>query len=395
MLRRNVVGSMDWHKAPLTGHKDKKRRILAGMARNRVRTTGRKGWKVELPSETQDFERCASIASKVLTHLNRRNIPATPQNYSLWYAFFSGEDPKLKETLKALIDADVELDDVRHEEVYNEFFGDTQKFSRVEEWADRIDQAASQIRESVNATGEDAAQYGAILKNVPSNLANASDDAAVQNIISDLLSETKAMHGRMRELEGRVVNSSSEIDDLRSELEDARKDALTDGLTGVANRKSFDMMLDRALLEADETSEPLSLIIVDLDHFKAFNDTHGHQVGDKVLRLVAHTMTDSVKGRDTVSRYGGEEFAIILPNTDAKGAGIVAEQIRTSVAAKKLVRRGTDEVLGRITVSLGIATRHADEPKARLITRADSALYEAKNLGRNQAVCQNVMSTAA
>jgi diguanylate cyclase len=158
---------------------------------------------------------------------------------------------------------------------------------------------------------------------------------------------------------------------------------MLDPLTKVFNRESFDEGLVRTIEAARANDEPLSLIMIDIDHFKRFNDSYGHQTGDQVLRLVAMTLKSNIKGKDLAARYGGEEFAAILPTTSYGDALHVAENVRRAIQAKELLKRSTNEKLGRITSSIGIASlRPADTP-ASLIERADRCLYAAKHGGRN------------
>jgi diguanylate cyclase len=132
----------------------------------------------------------------------------------------------------------------------------------------------------------------------------------------------------------------------------------------------------------------VALLLADIDHFKNFNDTYGHLTGDQVLRLVAMALKQNVKGQDIAARYGGEEFAIILPNTTLRSALTVADHVRRAVMTKELMKRSTGEHLGRITVSVGVATLHKDESAPSLIERADNALYAAKHYGRNRVMCE-------
>ena len=127
-----------------------------------------------------------------------------------------------------------------------------------------------------------------------------------------------------------------------------------------------------------------SLIIIDIDHFKAFNDKYGHQIGDQVLRLVALTLVDEVKGQDMAARYGGEEFTIILPVPTVKQRRYVAENLRRAVERKEVMNRATGEEFGPNYFSLGVAEYFPEETAEDLIRRADRALYTSKHKGRNQ-----------
>lgn len=146
--------------------------------------------------------------------------------------------------------------------------------------------------------------------------------------------------------------------------------------------------MEKAIAEALETNEAMSLMLTDIDHFKTFNDNFGHLTGDQVLRLVAMSVKHNVKGEDTTARYGGEEFAVILPNTILRAAVTVAEHIRRAVMAKELMKRSTGEHLGRMTISIGVATLRKGDTGQSLIERADTCLYAAKRHGRNRVICE-------
>ena len=174
-----------------------------------------------------------------------------------------------------------------------------------------------------------------------------------------------------------------QIADLQESLEAIRYESLVDDLTTLANRKHFDQTLERMMSEAEQSSQSFALLLTDIDHFKKFNDTFGHQTGDQVLRLVALAVKQNIKGQDVACRYGGEEFAVLLPRTTLEAAMTVAEHIREAVFSKELVKRSTGENLGRITISIGVATwRHGDTGSS-LVERADTCLYDAKRGGRN------------
>jgi diguanylate cyclase len=163
---------------------------------------------------------------------------------------------------------------------------------------------------------------------------------------------------------------------------------MTDPLTKLANRKFFDQSLAGAMADAMRRNESLSLLMCDVDHFKNFNDTYGHLTGDQVLRLVAQSVKQNVKGKDVAARYGGEEFVVALPNTTLQSAITVAEHVRRAVMTKELVKRSTGEKLGRVTISIGAAALHPDDTALTLIERADQCLYAAKRSGRNRVICE-------
>jgi len=157
--------------------------------------------------------------------------------------------------------------------------------------------------------------------------------------------------------------------------------ARTDALTGLLNRRGFETQMAFAVALARRSSRPLSLITVDVDHFKRVNDTYGHEAGDEVLRRLARTLESRLRGSDVVARLGGEEFVALLPDTDLNGAQSIAQALVTAMAEQQ------DPVVGTITVSAGVATmRGAEDNGAAMLRRGDAALYEAKGQGRNR-VC--------
>ena len=206
----------------------------------------------------------------------------------------------------------------------------------------------------------------------------------MKTLLGAVVHDTQAMIAQNQRLEEQLGKSAVVMAELQSDLEKFQKEALTDGLTGLSNRKSFDAAIRRVSEETILAKSTFTLLMVDIDHFKSFNDNYGHQVGDQVLRLVARTLTDGVKGRDVAARYGGEEFAILLPDTGLQAGVVVGNSLRKAVATKDVVNRANGERLARITMSVGVAEFTGTEQVADLIERADAALYTAKHNGRNQ-----------
>ncbi|MFQ5626400.1 MAG: GGDEF domain-containing protein, partial [Methyloligellaceae bacterium] len=196
-------------------------------------------------------------------------------------------------------------------------------------------------------------------------------------------------------LEKRLANSKKQIDELQMSLELTRLESFIDEMTGLANRKRFDQTLELDMSEAKESGDPLCLLMIDIDHFKAFNDIHGHQTGDKVLRLVGQILKTNVKGRDCAARFGGEEFAILLPKTTLAAAVTLSEQIRAAIKSKELVKKSTNESLGHVTFSIGVSAYRSGESVQEFIERADVCLYAAKGAGRDNVKAETDLSTTS
>ena len=336
----------------------------------------------------------STFALSAIKRMRALNIPANPQNFAIWYEYFAGKNADLKGSMDRILAEKKIIDEAASGDLYERYILAGANTARDRDWSDRIDSVAERIVEALTATGVETAEYGQTLESFSGDLAGAQSIDQIKHLVLDIIEETNTMDAQTKELHRRVQESASEINELRQALEDSQRDALTDGLTGIANRKCFDQRLFDAVEEALASEEPLSLVFADLDHFKQFNDTYGHALGDQVLRLVGKALHGCVKGKDTAARYGGEEFAIILPDTMSAGATAVAENVRRTVASKKLVRKGSTDALGAITMSLGVTSYQRGETIADFMERADRALYLAKKLGRNRVICEDERAVA-
>lgn len=213
-------------------------------------------------------------------------------------------------------------------------------------------------------------------------IATPPDVEELQRLLSATIAEKGNLVARVRALEAELRGRSAELAELRGELRGARHDALRDPLTGLANRRAFDLELG-ALAARASGSSLAQLLMVDIDHFKRVNDTHGHDVGDQVLRVVGELLLANVRRDSVVARLGGDEFALLLPRARLHYAAGIATRLRGLVASRPLVERGRLEVVERVTLSIGVAGRQAGESSAEWYARADAALYRAKRRGRN------------
>lgn len=337
--------------------------------------------------QRNEFLRTIAFGETAIGHLKAHETPAYPRNYEMWYTYAAGYNQALNQALNVLLREKDRIGLADIDKIYEDFLSPHRFGDRVEHIGGQLTNELRGVIGVIDTARKSAHSYGEALEGASSELLRTGQDGqALQRIVDNLVAETKDMAVRNVELEDKLRDSKSQIEELRISLETIRNETLTDPLTGLANRRCLDQSLQRCLIDSATTGLPLSLLISDIDHFKKFNDSYGHQTGDQVLRLVANAVKQSVKGQDIAARYGGEEFCILLPRTDLQAAARVAEHIRQSVMGKELIKRSTGERLGRITISIGVAIAKADDNAGSLIERADAAMYLAKNRGRNR-VC--------
>ena len=341
-----------------------------------------------MAGRVDDYERTMAFADIAFGQMKALRQPASPRNFEIWYAYASGYHPALNQQINATLKAKGTISEADLVQMYENFLSPTRLTERIDLVGSQVKGEIDQVMAMIDAAVGSATSYTESLAGATEQLVQSKDRDGLRTIVETLVQTTKAMEISNRSLEERLHASKQEINDLQENLEAVRTESLTDPLTQLANRKFFDSTLEKSIAEAVERNEALSLMLTDIDHFKTFNDNFGHLTGDQVLRLVAMSVKHNVKGKDTAARYGGEEFAVILPNTTLRAAVTVAEHIRRAVMAKELMKRSTGENLGRMTISIGVATLRKADTGQSLIERADMCLYAAKRHGRNRVICQ-------
>lgn len=336
--------------------------------------------------ETDDEAR--SFAKTAIGLMDQLGVAPNPKNFAVWYAYCTKQYADLNHAIDSILKKTKKLSPKHTDEIYQTFFGADIEGSAIRDTSRNIQGALTQILDVLAESGKETAEYGQTLQDFSGRLSDAPQSDDLRGLVDGLLGETRKMEQHSRKVEDRLRTSSQEVGVLRSKLEMVQQEALTDGLTGISNRKSFDRFLRETANESEADETPLCLLMCDIDHFKKFNDTWGHQFGDQVLRLVAKTLVECIKGRDLAARYGGEEFAIVLPQTGLKNAVTLAENIRAALATKKVVKRSTGEDLGTVTMSIGAAEYRSGETLSKLVGRADTALYGAKQGGRNRVLSE-------
>jgi diguanylate cyclase len=341
-----------------------------------------------MTGRAEEYERTMAFAEIALGQMKALRQPATARNYEIWYTYATGYHPALNQQVNATLKAKGTISEADLTQIYEHYLSPTRLTERIDEVGSQIKGEIDQVMAMIDAVAGSASSYTESLVGATEKLDQSKDREGLRAIVESLVQTTKTMELSNKQLEERLNASKQEINALQENLEAVRTESLTDPLTLLANRKFFDITLEKVIKEAISKNEPLSLMLTDIDHFKKFNDSFGHLTGDQVLRLVATSVKHNVKGKDTAARYGGEEFAIILPNTALRAAVTVADHIRCAVMAKELMKRSTGEHLGRVTISIGVATLRRGDSAQSLIERSDECLYAAKRHGRNRVMCE-------
>ena len=324
------------------------------------------------------------IASRALELMERHQVWPTALNFELWTHYVADPEGALARELTRLISLGEPMTELVSEELAATYLPKARLNQQIRDAGDILSKELEAVSKAIQNAQKSNAAFGKELAGASKTLDKTTDVEAIKNLVGGLAEATRRVAKENRSHEARLAEWSAEGGRLREHLEQVRRDATTDGLTNLANRKAFDEELDRACQEADESGTTICLAVLDIDHFKGFNDTWGHQTGDQVIRYVASVIGRVAAPPRFAARYGGEEFAMIFPRETAKAVSNTLEEIRVEVSSRMLKRRSTNEDLGAITISSGFAERKPGESGHSIMERADAALYASKRGGRNR-----------
>jgi len=335
-----------------------------------------------------DFEYATAVAEKAMRSMSLHRVPPTPNNFHTWFKYSLGTSPDLKRAIDILVGNKRKFDTTTNHDLFAAYVvshthtADDADLNNVSQQLHSVIASAKQYL--TVAIADNRSQIRAI-----NDATDHSETVDPKLLIENLLNELAKSVTHSTKLEARFVESTRELDAIRDSLNKSEERARTDSLTGLPNRHALDEFFRTAQIAAMEKGEPLSVLLIDIDHFKSFNDNFGHGVGDQVLRLMANVLRERVREYDLPARYGGEELIAVLPGADLATCGAVAERIRRLVSECSITRRSTGEILPSITVSIGVGQFQLGESMADLIDRCDRALYLAKRTGRNRVVTED------
>ncbi|HVM98636.1 MAG TPA: diguanylate cyclase [Caulobacteraceae bacterium] len=335
------------------------------------------------------------VARAAIEMMERARVWPTALNFELWLHLVADPSGALAKEIQRLLATGEPITDFVAEDLAQTFLPKARLHDQIKDAGEALSQELATVSRVVAAAQQTNAAYGEHLAGATEGLREDISSNELKTLVQDLSAATTRAQNENRDLEQRLTESTAEVGRLRDHLIQVRRDATTDGLTNLANRKSFDEELERACAEAEAEGGALHLAVLDIDHFKNFNDTWGHQTGDQVLRYVASVIGRVGAPPRFAARYGGEEFAMIFAGESAGQVERTLHDVREEVASRRLKRRSTNEDLGAVTISAGFAERRPAEPPAALMDRADTALYDSKRAGRNRVTRAERKATAA
>lgn len=323
----------------------------------------------------QNYQVTKKYAKLTNELLEEHQLSPTPTNYSVFFIYINATNPKLTGQIDLLIKEN-DIDDISMNEIYEEHISQAAQLDKeilsplnvtIDSMLGKLEQQVFSEEKAVND-----------LQKIDTALSKSVHKDALQKIITYMQTTVNDSVEQHKSLSEEITKTNNEINELKTKLSEAKEEAISDSLTGFLNRRGYTQKL--AEIDIDETH---TSFVIDIDHFKLVNDNFGHIIGDKVIQKVAQSIKNQLSDNDIAVRYGGEEFVVVAVNKTIDEAQEIAERIRLAICKLKLKQRNSDKYLPQISVSIGIAETKNETHWQDVIERADKALYEAKNSGRN------------
>lgn len=324
-------------------------------------------------------DKAHELSKAVLSKLQTHQLPPTPIHFTLIYELLTEIDPTISNRVSAALETHT-YNDQTADQLFNALWSPIfdQKLP-AEAFSEAISELVMFIEKWLHYQGDQKATLDRQLNEI--NLLS-SPDAILDRLKNEVMPTLEAYQDQASEFQHQVSTTNKEVQRLKQQLDKATNLAKTDELTNIPNRRGFNEIIDQAIQVANQTQQSFNLLMIDIDFFKKVNDEYGHLIGDSILRYLARTLHNEVKGQDSVARIGGEEFVIILPSTAYSDAIKVANNIRLKIASCPLQAKSNIKPI-HLSISIGVAMYQLCEPLEGLMERADQCLYFAKNHGRN------------
>lgn len=328
-------------------------------------------------------QQSAEVLRSTLALMGAHGASLNPHTFAVWYEHVAAINSKLSAAIGEHLSKGTSIGDEAIERLYRDYVGDPDE-SALRRAGTEFERVMDDVSQGASNTDNQASRFATTLESMRQAL-EAPDEKPLSTILGDALGATSDMSSSVATLRRLAVASLAQIDQLRRDLNLARDESRIDGLTRLLNRAAFEQELAAMVSGASNSAGHHCLVMLDLDHFKAINDTYGHIMGDRVLQAVGLVLREVVSDpQHVVARYGGEEFAILLPDCFQDAAIQLAETCRQRVRGLRIRDRRTQNLMLTVTVSAGVAELQAPEGALSLVSRADAAMYDAKRAGRDQ-----------
>ncbi|WP_020680327.1 GGDEF domain-containing protein [Marinobacterium rhizophilum] len=330
----------------------------------------------------ENSNQAADYLRRAIPLMVKFNIPPNPLNYALWYTYVSERMPELNTVLDKTVTTYGTCPVMVSEQLFREHMIKDELESAKDIQSSLI-ALMNDLNDHAHETARRTCDYSEVLQDSLSALTGGKNSALpLESIINNLALNTEAISATTRAFQTRIDDAQAEIATLKAELQRTRQDARIDPLTGLFNRRVFDTELQQLISSPDGVKT--TIVLLDIDFFKNFNDQYGHLMGDKVLQYVGKLLLENTSEPLLSVRFGGEEFAILLPGDTLDRGIALAENLRDKIQAIRIKLKKSGEAISSITASFGVTQYRAGETAEDFIGRADSALYRAKSQGRNQ-----------
>lgn len=358
------------------------------MSTNSAFLEGNTPTSAAVTKEADDFSSSMEIANSAFRFIQTHMTPPVPRSYEFWYTYAQGNNKKLNEHVNALLQRGAgRLKEYDIEQIHDEHISQNSAEQKLQrETSAGLTAELNSVNDVLQSFMTSSEQFGDTINASLKDLPKIKSIEQISEALREVLAQQQHMQRETGDLRAAIEASQKQVETLEMKLVAAREVSFYDSLTQLRNRRYYDQQLPQELLKASLENLPLCLVVADIDHFKRINDKFGHSIGDGVLKLFANLLSNSVKGRDMVVRYGGEEFVLVFPETKLEDALTLIEGIRVKMQAINLTVRKTGQTIGNVTASFGIATFEPGDDQDTLFIRADSLLYQAKKGGRNRIV---------
>lgn len=327
-----------------------------------------------------EYERVLNTARIVFSLLKRSETPPEPPAYEAVFGALSPDDVPDDEALRDLVLKRIADDADRRESAYR--------------LGEELGQGITEIGATLETAAATASRYARSLASAEGDVSGASTPPALRAVLARLIEDTTRAQRVNKLLARRVADAAGHIETVRAQIAETRRDASIDSLTRIGNRRHFDNLAPQMIATAAAENMPLSLVLLDVDRFRRFNETYGHRIGDEVLRAIARVLTGQAHRADLIARIGGEEFAALLPGRDLEAATAFGERLREQLGLQTLAACSDDRDMERITASYGVTQLRVGDSTLSLMERADRCLYAAKQAGRDRIVSNHDVSMA-